>query len=121
MRLRRRDRCVMGWRMSLPDSPPASDPSLENRILDVLARAGRPSRDPPSTGDGIPSVGHGTPSGGHGTPSGGHGTLSAPEIAQAIERGGDWHSLLQPIRRAAVALAQSGRLIIYRKGKPADP
>jgi hypothetical protein len=26
-----------------------------------------------------------------------------------------------PIRRAAVALAQSGRLVIYRKGKPADP
>ena len=26
-----------------------------------------------------------------------------------------------PIRRAAVALAADGRLIIYRKGKPADP
>jgi Protein of unknown function (DUF3253) len=48
-------------------------------------------------------------------------TLSAPEIAHAIAPGGDWHGLLMPIRRAAVALAQSGRLVIYRKGKPADP
>ncbi|WP_438275173.1 DUF3253 domain-containing protein [Nitrobacter sp.] len=48
-------------------------------------------------------------------------TLSAPEIAQAIASESDWHALLMPIRRAAVALAQSGRLVIYRKGKPADP
>ena len=51
----------------------------------------------------------------------GAGTLSAPEIAHAIAPGGDWHGLLMPIRRAAVALAQAGRLVIYRKGKPADP
>jgi hypothetical protein len=49
------------------------------------------------------------------------GTLSAPEIAHAIAPDGDWHGLLMPIRRAAVALAQAGRLVIYRKGKPADP
>ena len=48
-------------------------------------------------------------------------TLSAPEIAQAIAAESDWHPLLLPFRRAAVALAQSGRLVIYRKGKPADP
>jgi hypothetical protein len=48
-------------------------------------------------------------------------TLSAPEIAHAIAPEGDWHGLLMPIRRAAVALAQAGRLVIYRKGKPADP
>ena len=48
-------------------------------------------------------------------------TLSAPEIAHAIAPEGDWHGLLAPIRRAAVALAQAGRLVIYRKGKPADP
>lgn len=48
-------------------------------------------------------------------------TLSAPEIAHAIADGDDWHSLLVPIRRAAVALARAGRLVIYRKGKPADP
>jgi len=51
----------------------------------------------------------------------GTGTLSAPEIAHAIAPEGDWHGLLMPIRRAAVALAQAGRLVIYRKGKPADP
>jgi Protein of unknown function (DUF3253) len=51
----------------------------------------------------------------------GTGTLSAPEIAHAIAPEGDWHGLLLPIRRAAVALAQAGRLVIYRKGKPADP
>ena len=49
------------------------------------------------------------------------GTLSAPEIAHAISPEGDWHGLLMPIRRAAVQLALAGRLVIYRKGKPADP
>ena len=49
-------------------------------------------------------------------------TLSAPEIAQVIAPNGDgWHALLQPIRRAAITLAQDGRLVIYRKGKPVDP
>lgn len=48
-------------------------------------------------------------------------TLSAPEIAHAIATEGEWHSLLMPIRRAAVSLAQAGRLVIYRKGKIADP
>jgi hypothetical protein len=48
-------------------------------------------------------------------------TLSAPEIAHSIAPEGDWHGLLMPIRRSAVALAQAGRVVIYRKGKPADP
>jgi hypothetical protein len=48
-------------------------------------------------------------------------TLSAPEIAHAMAPTGDWHALLMPIRRAAVALAEAGRIVIYRKGKPADP
>jgi D-serine deaminase-like pyridoxal phosphate-dependent protein len=48
-------------------------------------------------------------------------TLSAPEIANAIATDGDWHDLLVPIRSTAVALAQAGRLVIYRKGKPVDP
>jgi hypothetical protein len=90
----------------MPDSPPASDFPLEDCILKVLTRTG-----------GTP----GAPSGGQGTPSGGQGTLSAPEIAQAINPEGDWHGLLLPIRRAAIALAQRGRLVIYRKGKPVDP
>ena len=51
----------------------------------------------------------------------GSATLSAPEIAHAIAPEGDWHGLLMPIRRAAVSLARAGRLVIYRKGKPADP
>lgn len=48
-------------------------------------------------------------------------SLSAPEIAQAIRPGSDWHALLTPIRRAAVELAVRGQLTIYRKGKPVDP
>jgi uncharacterized protein DUF3253 len=48
-------------------------------------------------------------------------TLSPPEIAHAIAGDSDWHGLLVPIRRSAVNLALAGRLIIYRKGKPADP
>ena len=48
-------------------------------------------------------------------------TLSAPEIAQAVAGDGDWHALLTPIRSAAVELAQAGRLVIYRKGKPVEP
>ncbi|NEW90309.1 DUF3253 domain-containing protein, partial [Rhodopseudomonas sp. WA056] len=39
----------------------------------------------------------------------------------ALRPEGDWHALLMPIRRAAVGLALAGRLVIYRKGKPADP
>ena len=97
--------------MSSSDSSPASDPSLENSILDILTRAGAQA---------TPTGGPGTP-GGLGTPTGGLGTLSAPEIAHAIKPDGDWHGLLLPIRRAAVALAQRGRLVIYRKGKPVDP
>jgi hypothetical protein len=75
--------------MSDPDSKPAAL-SLEDSIVDVLARNGS-------------------------------GTLSAPEIAHAIVPDGDWHALLMPIRRAAVKLALAGSLVIYRKGKPADP
>ena len=32
-----------------------------------------------------------------------------------------WGPLMQPIRRAAVALAEQGRLLITRKGKAVDP
>ena len=48
-------------------------------------------------------------------------TLSPPEIAHAIAGDDDWHGLLVPIRRSAIGLAKTGRLIIYRKGKPVDP
>ena len=79
-----------GNAMTESDSTPRSEPSLEEAMLDILARAGAK-------------------------------TLSAPEIAHAISPEDDWHSLLVPIRKAAITLAQSGRLVIYRKGKPADP
>jgi hypothetical protein len=44
--------------------------------------------------------------------------------AFAAARGEDdlaWRSHLQEVRRAAVKLAVSGRLVIYRKGKMVDP
>ena len=44
--------------------------------------------------------------------------------AHAEARGEDelgWRSHLSEVRRAAVRLADSGRLVIYRKGKPVDP
>ena len=50
-------------------------------------------------------------------------TVDPTEAARAL--GGDhpdgWGPLMQPIRRAAVALAEQGRIVILRKGKPADP
>jgi hypothetical protein len=50
-------------------------------------------------------------------------TLDPTEAARAL--GGDhpdgWGPLMQPLRRAAVALAKEGRIVIYRKGRPADP
>ena len=49
--------------------------------------------------------------------------LDPTEIAR--ELGGPhpdgWGPLMQPIRRAAVTLAEQGRLVILRKGKPVDP
>ena len=77
--------------MSNPDSIPLSEElSIEEAILEILARPGAK-------------------------------TLSPPEIANAMSPDDDWHSLLVPIRKAAIALAQSGRIVIYRKGKPVDP
>jgi len=32
-----------------------------------------------------------------------------------------WRGHLQSVRTAAVRLAEAGRLVIYRKGKPVDP
>jgi hypothetical protein len=49
--------------------------------------------------------------------------LDPSEVARAL--GGShpdqWGPLMQPVRRVAVALAEQGRLVILRKGKPADP
>jgi hypothetical protein len=50
-------------------------------------------------------------------------TVDPTEAARAL--GGDhpdqWGPLMQPIRKAAVALAEQGRVVILRKGKPVDP
>ena len=50
-------------------------------------------------------------------------TVDPSEAARAL--GGahpdQWGPLMQPIRRVAVALAEQGRIIILRKGRPVDP
>jgi hypothetical protein len=49
-------------------------------------------------------------------------TDAAKAFAQARDEGPlGWRSHLQEVRRIAVALANEGRLVIYRKGKPVDP
>ena len=51
----------------------------------------------------------------------GKDTSVAPaEIAKALA-GEDWRSLLKPLKRAAVALAQDGEIEILRKGRAVDP
>jgi hypothetical protein len=49
--------------------------------------------------------------------------LDPAEAARALAgpHPDQWGPLMQPIRRVAVALAEQGRLVILRKGKPADP
>ena len=49
---------------------------------------------------------------------------TAAAKAFAAARGEDdlgWRNWLAHVRPAAVGLARQGRLVIYRKGKPADP
>ncbi|MGD0642876.1 MAG: DUF3253 domain-containing protein [Roseiarcus sp.] len=44
--------------------------------------------------------------------------------AYAAARGEDelgWRAHLQSVRTSAVSLADDGRIVIYRKGKPVDP
>jgi hypothetical protein len=48
-------------------------------------------------------------------------TVSPADAARALIPGPGWHVLMPGVRRAAVRLAQAGRLVIYRKGKPVDP
>ena len=47
-------------------------------------------------------------------------SICPSEVARALG-GEDWHPLMTPVRNAAVALAQQGRLLILRKGKPVEP
>src|SRR4029079_4975967 len=50
-------------------------------------------------------------------------TFSPTDAARPLagDRSEQWGPLMQPLRRVAVALAKAGRLVIYRKGRPADP
>lgn len=50
-------------------------------------------------------------------------TACPSEVARAIGGGhpDQWGPLMQPVRKVAVRLANEGRLIITRKGKPVDP
>jgi hypothetical protein len=46
-------------------------------------------------------------------------SVSPEDVARAVAP--DWHAKLSAVRRAAVRLAQAGRIEILRKGKPVDP
>lgn len=49
-------------------------------------------------------------------------TDAAKAYAEALGEGPTgWRSHLQEVRRVAVRLANDGRLVVYRKGKPVDP
>ena len=53
-------------------------------------------------------------------------TICPTDAAKAMAEqngGGDlaWREWLPKVRAAAVRLAHEGRIVIYRKGKPADP
>ncbi len=50
-------------------------------------------------------------------------TICPSDVARAVagNHPDQWGPLMQPIRRLAVRLAEEGRLVIFRKGKPADP
>jgi len=52
--------------------------------------------------------------------SGPGGSVGPNDVARALG-GEQWQALTTRVRRAAVTLAQEGRLVILRKGKPADP
>ena len=48
-------------------------------------------------------------------------TISPVDAANALSPGPQWHLQMPGIRRTAVKLALEGRIVIYRKGKAADP
>jgi hypothetical protein len=82
--------------MSAPDPEPDSPPNLAAVILSLCSKA-RPG-----------------------------GTICPTDAAQAFaDAHGEgelgWRAHLQDVRRTAVRLAEAGRIVIYRKGKPVDP
>jgi hypothetical protein len=50
-------------------------------------------------------------------------TICPSEVARAVagSHPDQWGPLMQPVRRIAVRLANEGRLVISRKGRPVDP
>lgn len=46
-------------------------------------------------------------------------SICPSEVARRLQP--EWQGLLPAVRRAAVRLAQAGRIEILRKGKPVDP
>ena len=51
-------------------------------------------------------------------------TICPSEAARSVWSGQDaegWRGLMPQVRATAVGLARSGRLVITRKGRPADP
>ncbi|ABS69680.1 hypothetical protein Xaut_4459 [Xanthobacter versatilis] len=48
-------------------------------------------------------------------------SISPMDAAQALMTEAEWQRALPVVRRVAVRMAQEGRLLIYRKGKPIDP
>ncbi|WP_428029885.1 DUF3253 domain-containing protein [Ancylobacter sp.] len=47
-------------------------------------------------------------------------TVTPEDVARSVATGPDWQSLLPSVRRGALRLAQAGRIVLYRKGKPID-
>ena len=48
-------------------------------------------------------------------------TISPTDAARALHAGPEWNIVMPQVRRAAVALALAGRIVIYRKGRIVDP
>ena len=56
--------------------------------------------------------------------SGPEKSICPSEVARALAQGGapeTWQRFLTAVRRAAIRLADAGRIDILRKGKPIDP
>ena len=47
-------------------------------------------------------------------------SISPEDVARALG-GEDWHPVLAPVRKQALAMATEGLLLILRKGKPVPP
>jgi hypothetical protein len=48
-------------------------------------------------------------------------TISPTDVARAVRAGPEWNLQMPQVRRAAIALALAGRIVIYRKGRLVDP